>query len=43
METKNKPALELIGTPEQMAEFQDEEVALKQGYHLGKLFAMLDP
>jgi hypothetical protein len=37
IETKNKPPLELIRTPEQMAEFQDEETALKEGYHLGKL------
>jgi predicted nucleotidyltransferase len=37
MVTKNKPALELIRTPEGMAEFQDEETALKEGYHLGKL------
>ena len=40
METKNKPALELIRTPEQMAEFQDEDVALKEGYHLGKFIVM---
>jgi hypothetical protein len=33
----------LIGTPEEMAKLQNEEVALKQGYHLGKLFAMLYP
>ena len=39
-ETKNKPALELIKTPKQMAEFQDEEVAVKEGYHLGKLYVM---
>ena len=37
METKNKPALELIRTPEQMAEFQSEEVVLKEDYHLGEL------
>ena len=40
MKTKNKPALELIKTPEQMAEFQEEDVALKEGYHLGKFFVM---
>ena len=40
VETKNKPALELIKTPEQMAEFQDEDVAVKEGYHLGKFFVM---
>ena len=34
--TKNKPALELIRTPEEMAKFQEEEVAVKEGYHLGK-------
>ena len=34
--TKNKPALELIRTPEKMAKFQEEEVAVKEGYHLGK-------
>ncbi|CAB4035839.1 tetratricopeptide repeat 28-like, partial [Paramuricea clavata] len=37
MATKNKPALELIRTPEQMAEFQDEEFALKEGYHLADI------
>jgi hypothetical protein len=36
METEDKPALELIRTPEQMAELQDEEIAVKEGYHLGK-------
>ena len=41
METKNKPALELIGTPEQMAEFQNEDVAVKEGYHLGEFNAMM--
>ena len=35
--TKNKPALELIRTPQEMAELQDEEVSLKEGYHLGKV------
>ena len=40
METKNKPALELIGTPEEMAKLQNEEVVLKEGYHLGKFFVM---
>ena len=37
MATKDKPALELIRTPEGMAKFQDEEIALKEGYHLGKV------
>jgi predicted nucleotidyltransferase len=37
MATKNKPALELIRTPEEMAELQDEEIAVKEGYHLGKV------
>ena len=37
MKTKSKPALELIRTPEEMAEFQDEEIAVKEGYHLGKI------
>ena len=37
MATTNKPALELIRTPEEMAEFQDEEFAVKEGYHLGKV------
>ena len=41
MATKNKPALELIRTPEQMAEFQDEEFALKEGYHLGKVIYLI--
>ena len=36
METNNKPALELIRTPEEMAKLQDEEIAVKEGYHLGK-------
>ena len=35
MATKSKPALELIRTPEQMAVLQDEEIAVKEGYHLG--------
>jgi predicted nucleotidyltransferase len=35
MATKNKPALELIRTPEEMAKLQDEEIAVKEGYHLG--------
>ena len=35
--TRNKPALELIRTLEQMAELQDEETAVKEGYHLGKI------
>ena len=35
MATENKPALELIKTPEDMAELQDEEISLKEGYHLG--------
>ena len=38
MATENKPALELIRTPKQMAELQDEEIAIKEGYHLGKIF-----
>ena len=37
MATKDKPALELIRTPEHMAELQDEETAVKEGYHLGKI------
>ncbi len=36
MATKNKPALELIRTPEEMAKFQDEEIAVEEGYHLGE-------
>ena len=36
MATNNKPALELIRTPEEMARLQDEKIALKEGYHLGK-------
>ena len=35
--TKNKPALELIRTPAEMAELQDEEFSMKEGYHLGKV------
>jgi predicted nucleotidyltransferase len=35
MATDNKLALELIKTPEEMAEFQDEDIAVKEGYHLG--------
>ena len=38
--TKIKPALDLIKTPEQMAELQDEEIAVKEGYHLGKLLRL---
>ena len=37
MATTNKPALELIKTPEEMAVFQDEEFAVKEGYHLSKV------
>ena len=37
MATKNKPALELIKTPEDLAELQDEEISLKEGYHLGNV------
>ena len=37
MATKNKPALELIRTPKTMAELQSEEIAVKEGYHLGKV------
>ncbi len=37
MTTKDKPALELIRTPEEMAKFQDEEIAVKEGYHLGEV------
>jgi predicted nucleotidyltransferase len=37
MATKEKPAVELIRTPEKMAELQDEETAVKDGYHLGKI------
>ena len=37
MATKNKPAVELIRTPKEMAELQDEEIAVKEGYHLGKV------
>ena len=36
MATQKKPALELIRTPEKMAELQDEQIAVKEGYHLGK-------
>ena len=36
MATKDKPALELIRTPEQMAQLQEEKIAVKEGYHLGK-------
>ena len=36
MAMKNKPALELIKTPKEMAELQDEKIAVKEGYHLGK-------
>ncbi|XP_028407447.1 uncharacterized protein LOC114530060 isoform X2 [Dendronephthya gigantea] len=39
MATKNKPALELIRTPEQMAELQDEETAVKEGYHLADIMS----
>ena len=35
--TKDKPALELIRTPEHMADLQDEEIAVKEGYHLGRI------
>ncbi|XP_028399863.1 uncharacterized protein LOC114523203 [Dendronephthya gigantea] len=35
--TKNKPALELIRTPQKMAELQDEETAVKEGYHLADI------
>ena len=41
MATKNKPALELIRTPEEMARLQDEEIAVKEGYHLGKVAYMM--
>ena len=41
MATTNKPALELIKTPEEMAKFQDEEIAVKEGYHLGKVMHLL--
>ena len=34
--TKDKPALELIRTPEAMAQLQEEEIAVKEGYHLGR-------
>jgi hypothetical protein len=37
MATKEKSALELIRTPEEMARLQDEEIAVKEGYHLGKV------
>ena len=37
--TKKKPALELIGAPEQMAKLQDEEIALKEGYHLADVMS----
>ena len=37
MATEDKPALELIRTPEHMAALQDEETAVKEGYHLGKI------
>lgn len=41
MATNYKPALELIRTPEEMAKFQEEEIALKEGYHLGKVSVQL--
>ena len=37
MATKNKHALELVRTPKEMAELQDEEIDVKEGYHLGKV------
>ncbi|CAB3978239.1 tetratricopeptide repeat 28-like [Paramuricea clavata] len=37
MATEDKPALELIKTPEDMAELQDEEISLKEGYHLADI------
>ena len=40
MATEAKPALELIKTPESMAELQDEEVSLKEGYHLGNAYVI---
>ncbi|XP_028410641.1 uncharacterized protein LOC114533329 [Dendronephthya gigantea] len=39
MATKHKPELELIRTPEGMAEFQDEEIAVKEGYHLAEIMS----
>ncbi|XP_028410545.1 uncharacterized protein LOC114533242 [Dendronephthya gigantea] len=39
MATGNKPALELIRTPKQMAELQDEEIAIKEGYHLADIMS----
>lgn len=35
MATESKAAVELIRTPEEMAQLQDEEIAVKEGYHLG--------
>ncbi|CAH1780766.1 unnamed protein product [Owenia fusiformis] len=32
--TQNKPARELIMTPDEMSEYQKEDVCLKEGYHL---------
>ena len=37
MATKDKAALELIRTPEEMAKLQWEEFAVKEGYHLGMI------
>ncbi|CAB3992245.1 tetratricopeptide repeat 28-like [Paramuricea clavata] len=39
MATENKPALELIRTPEEMAELQDEEIDVKEGYHLADIMS----
>lgn len=39
MATQEKPALELIRTPQEMAELQDEDVALKEGYHLADIIS----
>ena len=39
METKEKPALELIRTPQKMAELQGEDVSLKEGYHLADIMS----
>ncbi|XP_028402859.1 uncharacterized protein LOC114525656 [Dendronephthya gigantea] len=39
MATQDKPALELIKTPEQMAELQDEKIAVKEGYHLADIMS----
>lgn len=36
MATKDKPPLELIRTPKEMATLQEEDISVKEGYNLGK-------